>query len=54
MVLRGSVHMEEMRRGRFRLIITELPYMVNKSTLIERIAELVREGETGGHCGSAR
>jgi len=47
-VLRGSVHKEEMTRGRFRVIITELPYTVNKSTLIERIAELVREGRLEG------
>jgi len=46
--LRGSVHKEEMTRGRFRLIITELPYTVNKSSLIERIAELVREAKLEG------
>jgi DNA gyrase subunit A len=37
-----------MTRGRFRLIITELPYTVNKSSLIERIAELVRETRLEG------
>ncbi len=42
-IVRGRVHAEEMSRGRMRLIITELPYQVNKSALIERIAELVRE-----------
>ncbi|HWQ46404.1 MAG TPA: DNA gyrase subunit A, partial [Longilinea sp.] len=47
-LLRGSVHSEEMGRGRSRLIINELPYMTNKSTLIERIAELVREGRLEG------
>ena len=41
-VVRGQVHSEEMVRGRSRLIITELPYMTNKSSLIEKIAELVR------------
>jgi DNA gyrase subunit A len=41
-VVRGQVHSEEMGRGRSRLIITELPYMTNKSSLIEKIAELVR------------
>ncbi len=46
--LRGSVHKEEMTRGRFRLIITELPYTVNKSSLVERIAELVRETRLEG------
>lgn len=47
-VVRGRVQYEEMGRGRSRLIITEIPYMVNKSSLIERIAELVREGELEG------
>ncbi len=46
--VRGKVHSEEMGRGRSRLIITELPYQVNKSSLIERIAELVREGNIEG------
>lgn len=46
--LRGKAQMEEMARGRSRLIITELPYQVNKSALIERIAELVREGVLEG------
>ena len=43
-VLRGLAHIEEIRGGRFAIVITEIPYQVNKSTLIERIAELVREG----------
>ena len=47
-VLRGKVDLEEMGRGRQRLIITELPYLVNKSSLIERIAELVRESHIEG------
>jgi len=41
-VLRGVARIEEMKGGRHRIVITELPYMVNKSALIERIAELVR------------
>ena len=48
LVLRGKVDLEEMGRGRQRLIITELPYLVNKSSLIERIAELVRESHIEG------
>jgi DNA gyrase subunit A len=47
-LLRGRVHAEEMGRGRSRLIINELPYMTNKATLIERIAELVRESRLDG------
>jgi DNA gyrase subunit A len=41
--LQARAHLEEMERGRNRIIVTELPYMINKSSLIERIAELVRE-----------
>jgi DNA gyrase subunit A len=44
----ARVHIEEMDRGRSRLIVTELPYMVNKSSLIERIASLAREGDIDG------
>ena len=43
-VLRGAAHIEEMTRDRYRIVITEIPYQVNKTTLIERIAELSREG----------
>ncbi len=46
--LRGRLNLEEMSRGKSRIIITELPYMTNKSALIERIAELTREGQIEG------
>ncbi|MGB9673002.1 MAG: DNA gyrase subunit A [Anaerolineales bacterium] len=46
--VQARAHLEEMERGRSRIIITELPYMVNKSALIERIAELVREEKLTG------
>ena len=42
-VVRGLAHIEEMKANRYQIIITEIPYQVNKTTLIERIAELVRE-----------
>jgi DNA gyrase subunit A len=42
-VMRGIAHIEEMKGGRHQINITEIPYQVNKTTLIERIAELVRE-----------
>jgi DNA gyrase subunit A len=42
-ILRGSAHIEEMSGSRHRIVITEIPYQVNKSTLIERIADLVRQ-----------
>jgi DNA gyrase subunit A len=43
-VLRGMAMIEEMKGGRFRIVITEIPYQLNKNTLIERIAELARSG----------
>ena len=43
-VVRAKTTIEENRNGRFRIIVNEIPYQVNKSALIERIAELVREG----------
>ncbi|MCJ7585156.1 MAG: DNA topoisomerase 4 subunit A [Anaerolineales bacterium] len=41
--IQARVHVEEMERGKNRIIVTELPYTVNKSTLIGRIADLARE-----------
>ena len=46
--VRASMHVEEMSRGRHRIIVTELPYMTNKSSLIERIANLVRDEKLEG------
>lgn len=46
--MRARTRLEEMSRGRMRIIVSELPYMVNKSTLIERIAEITREGGLEG------
>lgn len=43
-VMRALAHIEEDSGSRHRIVITEIPYQVNKSSLIERIAELVREG----------
>ncbi len=47
-IVQARVHMEEAGRGRTRLIVTELPFMTNKSNLIERIASLVRDGTLEG------
>ena len=47
-IVQAKVHAEDMERGKSRLIVNELPYQVNKSTLIERIAELAREGHMDG------
>jgi DNA gyrase subunit A len=46
--VQARAHLEEMERGKNRIIVTELPYLTNKSSLIERIAELVREGKLEG------
>ena len=43
-LLRARTNIEEMNNGRFRIVVTEIPYQVNKSALIERMAELVRTG----------
>jgi DNA gyrase subunit A len=42
--LRAKTHIEEMKGGRHRIVVYEIPYQVNKSSLLERIAELVRYG----------
>ncbi len=47
-IMRAKVEVEEMRREREALIVTEIPYQVNKTTLIEKIAELVREKRVEG------
>ena len=44
-VLRGKAFIEEVDRGRHRIVVTEIPYQLNKTTLIERIATLAREGK---------
>src|SRR5690606_37476786 len=45
LTVRGVAEIEEIRAGRYAIIITEIPYQLNKTSLIERIAELVREGK---------
>jgi DNA gyrase subunit A len=44
-ILRGLAHIEEMNGNRHRIVVTEIPFQLNKSSLIERIAELAREGK---------
>lgn len=43
-VMRARMHVEEMPGGRSRIVVTEIPYQVNKALVIERIAALVRDG----------
>lgn len=42
-IVRAKVDIEEAKNGRQRIVVHEIPYMVNKARLIERIAELARE-----------
>src|SRR2546428_690223 len=46
--LRAKAHSEKLRGGREAIIVTELPYQVNKATLIEKISELSREKKIEG------
>ncbi|WP_377288969.1 DNA gyrase subunit A [Rhizobium sp. SG2393] len=47
-IMRGRAHVEPMRNDREQIIITEVPYQVNKATMIEKMAELVREKRIEG------
>jgi len=47
-IVRGRATVEEIRKDRDAIVITELPFQVNKQTLIERIAEMVREKRLEG------
>lgn len=46
--MRAQVHTETMSNGKPRIIVTELPYQVNKARLIEKIADLVRDKQIEG------
>jgi DNA gyrase subunit A len=43
-VMRARAEIEEMRDDRFRIVVSEIPYQVNKAAILERIANLVRDG----------
>ena len=47
-VMRGRTHIEEVRKDREAIIVTEVPYQVNKARMIERIAEMVRDKRIEG------
>jgi DNA gyrase subunit A len=48
-VMRAKAFIEESPRGnRYQIIVTELPYQVNKATLVERMAQLVKDGVVDG------
>jgi DNA gyrase subunit A len=48
LIVRAKSRIEEGRRGRMRIVISEIPYQLNMTNLLERIAELVREGRLEG------
>ena len=47
-IVRARSEIEEMSQGRQRIVVTEIPYMVNKAKLIEKIAEMVHEKSVEG------
>jgi len=47
-MMRGKVHFEDIRNDREAIIVTEIPYQVNKSSMIEKMAELVRDKRVEG------
>ena len=46
--VRGRVHIEQSKKGKQQVIISEIPYQVNKSSLVERIADAVKEKKIDG------
>lgn len=47
-VVRARTHFEEAERGRVSIIVTELPYLVNKAELVKKIAEMARDKKLDG------
>jgi DNA gyrase subunit A len=47
-VIRARTHIEEVRKDRFAIIVDDIPYQVNKATMVERIAEAVRDKRIEG------
>src|SRR3989339_823166 len=47
-VMRGKADIEESKSGKFKIIISEVPYQLNKATLVEKIAELVKDKKLDG------
>src|SRR5262249_46370604 len=47
-VIRARVHVEELKTGKKQLVVTEIPYQVNKVAIIDRIAEGVKDGQLPG------
>ncbi|WP_084192947.1 DNA gyrase subunit A [Vannielia litorea] len=52
-ILRARTHTEEVRKDRYAIVVDEVPYQVNKASMIEKIAELVRDKKLEGISGIA-
>jgi DNA gyrase subunit A len=52
-VIRAKTRVEEIRKDRYAIVLDEIPYQVNKASMIERIADLVREKKLEGISGVA-
>jgi DNA gyrase subunit A len=52
-IIRAKTHVEEIRKDRYAIVVDEIPYQVNKASMIERIADLVREKKLEGISGVA-
>jgi len=50
-ILRAKTRVEEIRKDRYAIVVDEIPYQVNKATMIEKIAELARDGKVEGVSG---
>ena len=50
-IIRAKTRVEEIRKDRYAIVIDEIPYQVNKASMVERIADLVREKKVEGISG---
>lgn len=50
-VIRAKTHIEEMKGERYRIVVTEIPYQINKAATLERMAALANEGRLGAISG---
>ena len=48
-IIRAKTRVEEIRKDRYAIVVDEIPYQVNKATMIEKIAELARDKQDRGH-----
>ena len=51
MVMRAEVEINELKNGRSQIVVSELPYQVNKASLVARIAQMTRDKKIDGISG---